>query len=120
MEIKSIKKLKILLNLYKLKRGTIKQISEKCGSKREYGTLYTMKPFLLKYGILSEVKKWTYSDAMKIAYYNINHSELDRFIFTETPLKIIYDRIWNGKYISLSKIKPKEDWNNGPEKIETI
>jgi hypothetical protein len=108
---KTLRQLKLLIRMYNVKKGTIKSIAECCEMGSNKGVLYRMKPMLLKYGILKEVKVFTYSDIFK-RHYVIDHNELDRFLMTETFLSVLYDkRIWGGKFVSLIKHKPKEDWN---------
>jgi hypothetical protein len=98
----------ILSSLFNLKSGTMGEIGIVTGCNPRCGMLYKLKPFLILYGILVPKKRFTYHDNMEV-YYKINHTELFRFLFTETFLTSAYKKfIHPGKAIMLREMKPKE------------
>jgi hypothetical protein len=110
--------LQVLVKLYSVKKiGTLKEITNMCKSflpVKECGIVYRMKPFLVQYGILEEAKQFTFSDKQKVIYYKINHREIDRFLFTETFLRDIYDRrIRTDSLLTVRPLKQKEWEHDG-------
>lgn len=89
----------------------MKQICDSIGLNYKNGIMYKLKPFLIRYEILKPKGVFVYRDLPRIEY-GINTKELNRFFMTETFMKPLYDRIWNGDFITLTKLKSKE-WQYG-------
>ena len=52
MDFKSNQNVQILLKLYNVKRGTLKEISEAIGIRYTTGKIYAMKDFLIKKNLI--------------------------------------------------------------------
>lgn len=98
----------ILSNLFRIKKGTMRDIGIVSGCDPRCGMLYKLKPFLILYGILVPKKRFTYHDSMEV-YYKIDHKELFRFLFTETFLVHAYRKFIHPKNMwYVREMKPKE------------
>jgi DNA-binding IclR family transcriptional regulator len=105
----TMKKLQILMALYKAKEGTILKICRDCGIPNERNTVYRMKAHLLRCGILENLEIFEYKDYFNTRFYRVHHNEIDRFLMT-TWLSPLYERLWEGKVLTIRKLLPKEEY----------
>lgn len=88
-------KLKILLSLYKVREGTLKDISEKAGYKYTSGTFYRLKNWLINEEIIEKVKEVDDTagrGSKKTEFFRVRHDVIDSILLAEEDTKVLFDR----------------------------
>jgi hypothetical protein len=102
----------ILLKLYNINEGTLKEICEVVEKPMSYGRIYQIRRDLLKMGILEITKKireeMVIKRKIKRAVFKINHKNIDKVLCTELPTKILYDRFIRGEIQIMPKYEKDE------------
>jgi len=112
MELKFPTNIQILLNLYKVKEGTLVSIADRVGFPHSNGKIYTIKENLVKWGVLVPTNKTENIrkglGEKKARIYRVNHEAIDQLFCGELETSIIYDRIVGGNIsIMFPRIKKK-------------
>jgi hypothetical protein len=102
------KDVQLLIKLYGVKKGTLKEISNVIGVRYTSGKIYDIKEDLISCGILIEdgAKKQRIGFGEKeTSVYRVDHSAIDRFLVQNySPAKKIYQRIYDGKMQILPRL----------------
>ena len=102
-----------LLNLYEINEGTLKKICQVGNINPADGRIYRIKRDLINLNIISltgKVKEEKIKKRTRYSHiYKIKHSAIDQIFFGELKIKILYDRIKQGKVsVFMNEIKPKQ------------